>query len=119
MKYKLRFSRQAVQDIADVLAFTAEQFGQGQRQRYQQIIGQALAEIADDPENMHARRRPEIHAEARTMHLARRGRPARHFLLYRVTSDQFVDIGRLLHDSMELRRHLPPGFEMQMDDQNE
>jgi toxin ParE1/3/4 len=111
VKYKLRFSKQAVQDIADALDFTLAQFGEKQRRRYQQFIRDALAAIAVDPENVHAKRRPEIHRDARTMHLARRGRHARHLFLYRVVSDQFVDIGRLLHDSMEVRRHLPPGFD--------
>ena len=97
------------------MAFTLEQFGPKQHKRYQQIIGNALAEIAADPEDIHAKRRPEIHPQARTMHLARQGRPARHFFLYRVVNDQFVDIGRLLHDSMEIRRHLPAGFETQVD----
>lgn len=29
---------------------------------------------------------------------------------YRVVGDQYIDIGRLLHDSMEMTRHLPDGF---------
>ena len=111
MKYKLRFSKQAAQDIEDVLALTLERFGEKQWERYKQIIRNALLEIAADPEGIHTRRRPEIHPNARTMHLARRGQPARQFILYRLAGEPFVDIGRLLHDSMELSRHLPSGFE--------
>ena len=45
------------------------------------------------------------------LHLARPGRRARHFPLYRIAADGHIEIGRLLHDSMQLRRHLPKGFE--------
>ncbi|MGZ3383204.1 MAG: hypothetical protein ACXVBB_23545 [Isosphaeraceae bacterium] len=60
---------------------------------------------------------PEIAAAARTYHLrnsrdrvkksiGRVQRP-RHFLLYRTTDDGKVEIGRVLHDGMDLTRHLP------------
>ncbi len=61
------------------------------------------------PEASPSRAREEIHPEVRTLHIARRGRKARHLILYRVTTNT-IDVGRLLHDSMELRRHLPEGF---------
>ena len=111
MKYTLRISAPAVQDIADVLAFTSAQFGEKQQKIYQRIIRDALAELAANPENLRSKPRPEIHADARTMHLGRRGKPARHLFLYRIKDDHFVDIARLLHDSMEIQRHIPADFE--------
>jgi toxin ParE1/3/4 len=110
MKYALRFSTKAVRDISEVLDFTVQQFGEKQRGIYQQIVRDALEELAADPENPRSKRRPEIHPDARTMHLARRGKRARHLFLYRIKNSRFVDIARLLHDSMEIRRHLPPDF---------
>jgi toxin ParE1/3/4 len=110
MKYTLRFSTQAVRDISEVLAFTLHQFGDKQRAVYQQIIRDALEELATDPENPRSKRRPEIHPDTWTMHVGRRGKRARHLLLYRIKNDRFVDIARLLHDSMEIERHLPPDF---------
>jgi toxin ParE1/3/4 len=111
MKSNLRFSREAVRDIEEALAYTREQFGERKFEQYRDLIQEALARIAADPDNPQARRRPEIHPDARTLHLARRGKRARHYLLYRVAADGHVDVGRLLHDSMELKRHLPEGFE--------
>lgn len=110
MKRKLRISRQALRDIEDVLAWTREQFGDRKLAEYEELIRAALADVAANPDDPHARRRPEIHPDARTFHLARRGKRARHFLLYRVAADGHVDVGRLLHDAMELKRHLPEGF---------
>jgi toxin ParE1/3/4 len=111
MKHTLRLSSQAVRDIAEVLAFTLEQFGDKQRVIYQQIVRDALEELATNPENPRSKRRPEIHPDARTMHLGGRGKRARHLFLYRIKNNRFVDIGRLLHDSMEIDQHMPADFD--------
>jgi len=111
MKYTLRLSNQAVRDIAEALAFTLQQFGEKQRLIYQTIVRDALEELATDPENPRSKQRPEIHPDAWTMHLGGRGKRARHLLLYRIKNNGFVDIARLLHDSMEIERHLPPDFD--------
>ena len=44
-----------------------------------------------------------------TLHVARGGRKGRHFVLYRVNTQgptQVIDVLRLLHDSMDLSRHI-------------
>lgn len=110
MRHKLRFSPQAVRDIEEALEYTLEQFGERKQEQYKDLIRLALADIAVNPDDPRAKRRPELHPDARTFHLSRRGMHARHFLLYRVTADRHVDIGRLLHDSMDLARHVPEGF---------
>ena len=42
-----------------------------------------------------------------TFHVARHGRRGRHFLLYTVAPGRIVEILRILHDNMDLQRHLP------------
>jgi toxin ParE1/3/4 len=111
VKYVLRISSRATRDVAGVLDYTLERFGDRQHDQYAELIREALAAIAADPGRPPARRRPEIRHDARTYHLARRGKPARHFFLYRVLPNNEVEIGRLLHDSMDLSRHLPEGYE--------
>jgi hypothetical protein len=37
-------------------------------------------------------------------------RNPRHFLLYRGTESAVVEIGRVLHDSMELKQHVPEEY---------
>jgi toxin ParE1/3/4 len=108
---KLRISKLAIRDIENVLAYTIRQFGERKQREYQQLIRRALSDIAADPDRLPAKPRVDIHPDARTFHIARPGRPARHFFLFRLAGSEFVDIGRLLHDSMDLRQHLPPGFE--------
>lgn len=105
-RFKLRFSKHAVQDIADVLGYTLTQFGEQKFREYQELIRKALTDIAANPDLAQAKHRPELHVDARTFHIARPGKRARHFFIYRVKGE-FIDIARLLHDSMDLRRHLP------------
>jgi toxin ParE1/3/4 len=111
IRRKLRFSKPAAQDIEDVLAYTRAHFGDKKHKEYKELILLALSDISIDPNRRPARKRPEIHPDARIFHIARPGKQARHFFLFRVTNDLFIDIARLLHDSMELERHLPDGFE--------
>jgi toxin ParE1/3/4 len=37
-------------------------------------------------------------------------RQPRHFLLYRVTESKIVEIGRVLHDSMDFQSNLPEEY---------
>lgn len=109
MPFQIRISAQAQRDIEDALAWTLKEFGESKYDEYRELIREALVDIAMNPDA--ARRRPELHASARTFHIARRGRRARHFLLLRVAPDGIVEIGRLLHDGMDLQLHLPDGDE--------
>lgn len=110
MRYELRVSGRAVRDMENVLRRTLADFGQRQRNAYESLMREALAAILVDPLGPPARQRPELHPDARTFHIARRGRHARHFFLYKVSGGRVIDIGRLLHDSMDLPQHLPKGF---------
>jgi toxin ParE1/3/4 len=43
----------------------------------------------------------------RTLHVARRGRRGSHFLIYRAAPKSTIEIVRILHDRMDLKRHVP------------
>ncbi len=114
---RLRLSRLAETDIVAVLQWTDTEFGESARLRYQTLIAAALNDLASDPLRVGTRERPELGVGLRSYHLdfsrARvpadidRVRRPRHLLIYRLPDDAWVDIGRLLHDAMELSRHLP------------
>ena len=112
----LRLSQAAEDDIIDILAWSQAQFGEAARRRYQRLIATALRDIASDPAGPGSVARPELGGGVRSRHLrssreAARGldggvaRP-RHFVIYREVAGQIV-VGRVLHDAMELARHLP------------
>jgi toxin ParE1/3/4 len=116
----------AERDIQTVLAWTHEHFGERARRRYEALLLQAISDVAENSDLPGSSRRDEIAADARTYHLAhskdrvarRTGRVKRprHFLLFRVRDDGRVEIGRVLHDSMDLPSHLPSEYRASGDD---
>ena len=110
----------AVEDIESILAWTDGQFGEKARLRYEALLTRAIMDVADQPERVGSSSRPEIAAAARTYHLSysrkrvRGGigqvRQPRHFILYRIRNNGTVEIGRVLHDSMDLESHLPEEY---------
>ena len=115
-----RLTEAAETDIIEILAWSETEFGGAARRRYESLIVVALIDIADDPFRPGSIARPELGAGVRSWHLRgsrerARGpggvvqRP-RHFLIYRPIDADLIAIGRVLHDAMELERHLPgPG----------
>jgi toxin ParE1/3/4 len=93
--------------MTEIVRWTAVTFGAAQAVRYRETIRQAMRELASGPLIPGSKSREEIWPGARTIHIARGGRRGRHFLLFRVVGDQTIEISRILHDSMDLRRHAP------------
>ena len=117
---RYRISPQAEQDIETILAWTHEEFGEKARLRYEALLIRAILDVADSPDRVGSQDRPEIAASARTYHIrhsrdrvkisAGKVKQPRHFLLYRAPAGGAVEIGRVLHDAMELKRHLPEDY---------
>ena len=103
---RLIISASARRDIANALQASARCWGSGQRSRYRSLIEQAFGDLLEHPENPASRARDEIRPGIRTLHIARRGRPARHLVVYRIGPDGSIHVIRLLHDAMELSRAL-------------
>jgi toxin ParE1/3/4 len=107
-------------DIARILDWTEENFGPQTLKRYANLIATAIEQIADNPERTGSSLRPELSEHCRTYHLHFSHKSAgragdrisqpRHFLLYRVTESNKVEIGRVLHDSMDLWSNLPEAY---------
>jgi toxin ParE1/3/4 len=107
----------AEDDIVKILAWSHEHFGEQARLRYEALLTQAIIDVAEDPQRVGSRSREELATGARTYHLWHsRQRIAksvgmvaspRHFLLLRLNAQGVVEIGRVLHDSMDLVSNLP------------
>jgi toxin ParE1/3/4 len=112
---RLVIAPRARTDIESILAWTLEHFGPQSMHRYSKLLQTAIEAVAANPELAGSASRPEIARNCRTYHLLHgrkragggRVRTPRHFLLYRVTATGAVEIGRVLHDSMDLEQHLP------------
>jgi len=104
-------------DIAALLDFSFDNFGQHSRRRYEALIGTALEDLRLDPGLIGSVERPELGAGLRSYHLRysqKRARTAdglvrtpRHLLIYEQPRPGLVLILRVLHDSMDLDLHIP------------
>jgi toxin ParE1/3/4 len=106
-QWRVRLGAVAEVDFANILKWTTENFGARQAAIYRDTLVQAISEIAKGPDVPGSRARNEIMPGLRTLHVARHGRRGRHFLLYRAVEVRIIEIGRILHDQMDLKRHLP------------
>lgn len=112
MHPSLRLSHAAETDIVQILAWSHEQFGPAARERYEALIAAALNDVADR-DMLGSVARPDLGEGIHTRHLRQsRARSTgatvhqpRHFVVFRVDEDAVV-IVRVLHDAMDLPRHL-------------
>ncbi|MGH8816429.1 type II toxin-antitoxin system RelE/ParE family toxin [Achromobacter pestifer] len=112
-RYRLSATAQA--DIVDILAWTHAQFGEAAGERYEALLVAALRDISMQPDRAGSIERPELGDGVRSWHLRlsrerarlKSGivRQPRHFVIYRIAG-AVVLVGRVLHDAMELARHM-------------
>jgi toxin ParE1/3/4 len=106
-KWRVRLGAAAELDFANILKWTTENFGALQSRAYRGTLVKAIAELSDGPDVAGSKARGEIMPGLRTLHVARRGRRGSHFLIYRAAPESTIEIVRILHDSMDLKRHVP------------
>jgi toxin ParE1/3/4 len=106
-RWQLRLGAAAELDFANIIKWTTENFGARQARIYRETLLHAIGELAGGPDVAGSKARDEIMPGIRTLHIARQGRRGRHFLLYRVVGQHTIEIGRILHDQMDLRQHVP------------
>lgn len=115
----LRLAAQAEADIAGILEYAEENFGEAARQRYEVLLGASLLDIEADPFRRGSAARPEIGESVRTYHLrhararakaAGHVRAPRHLLLYRCANPDIVGVGRVLHEAMDISLHVPAEY---------
>lgn len=106
-RWRVRLGATAEVDFANILKWTTENFGARQSRVYRNTLVQAIGELAEGPDVAGSKARDEIMAGLRTIHVARRGGRGSHFLMYRAAPNSTIEIVRILHDRMDLRRHMP------------
>lgn len=99
--YTVRLLPEAQQNLQEIFAFTLARFGVAKYLEYTELVEEALAALAADPQA--GRSRPDLRAEAWIYHIGQRGRRARHVLLYRILeSERRIEVRAVLHDAMDL-----------------
>ena len=108
--WTVRLSDTAEADYDDILRWTEGEFGAVQATSYGYLLAATLARLERGPAIAGTRQRDAIGAGLRTLHMGRRGR---HIILFRVgcepgrtIPDRTIDVLRILHDAMDLARHV-------------
>lgn len=110
MGWTIRLSAQAEQDMRSILVWTGNNFGAAQARIYAMTLSLALEALLDGPEILGVKIRHELGPSIRTLHVARQGRNGRHFIIFRISTPNVIDVLRVLHDSMDLPRHIATGI---------
>lgn len=105
--WAVRLAEKAERDLLDALVWTTDQFGALQADDYLETLTLALEALTDGPNIVGSKVRDDIGLGIRTLHVARLGRKGRHLVVFRFADGQVIDVIRLLHDSMDLAKHLP------------
>jgi toxin ParE1/3/4 len=107
--WHVRLMERAEQDLGEILDWTVENFGPNQAETYRETLLAAIGELRAGPSLLGVKKRDDIFPGLNTLPVAGHGRHGRHFVLFRVAPDEdrVVEILRLLHDSMDLARHVP------------
>ncbi len=107
LAWHIRLAGQAEKDLLDITLWTAQNFGTRQAEQHAETITLAIEALHDGPEILGAKVRDDIGTGIRTLHVARQGRKGRHFVTFSVSEGHIINVLRLLHDSMDLAKHLP------------
>lgn len=111
-RWRIRLAVAAESDFRNILRWTSERFGEAQARVYAETLTRAIETLAAGPQVPGSRRHDDIAEGLMTLHVARRGRKGRHLVLFRVgipAEPPVIDVLRLLHDSMDLPRHVVTG----------
>ncbi len=107
MVWKVLLADQAELDLLEITIWTVEKFGDRQANEYAETLSLAIEALHDGPEILGVKERGDIGSGICTFHVACNGRKGRHFVVFKASAPCQIEVLRLLHDSMDLARHLP------------
>lgn len=107
--WTVRLSAAAQEDYKQILRWSRDSFGQLQARVYKVTLDLALKDLCEGPEIVGVKLRSDIYPDSYTLHVERKGRKGRHFIHFQVgaaADGRFLNVLRILHDQMDLARHL-------------
>lgn len=109
-----RLTASARRDIDSILKTSRKRHGRDARDRYATLLLAALHRIAEHPAGRSTSARDDLRPGIRSFHIRHSRDESRaapvanpvHVIFYRALQPGLVEIVRVLHDSMEPRRHI-------------
>ena len=105
-RWRIRLSAATERDFVGIVEWTTETYGNRQANTYRRTLMLALAALYQGRDLPDSQPRDDIRPGLRSLHVARKGRRGRHFILYRTADSGRIDSVRILHDSMDMSRHV-------------
>ena len=106
-RWEVTVTADAARDFFGIMDYTVETFGARQAKIYERTLTSAMNALRAGPNVRDSVARDEISPRVRTLHVARMGRRGRHLIMYREAAGRNIDVLRILHDAMDLARHVP------------
>lgn len=106
--WPVRLTTTAESDFVNIIDWTADRFGTAQASAYTSTLLDALESLQQGADEFGVKPLDFPESGIFTLHAARGGRRARHFIVFRIESDvnsTYIQVLRILHDSMDLSRH--------------
>jgi toxin ParE1/3/4 len=104
--WTVRLTATAEADFEHSIQWTIERFSDGQAIVYVDTLSLALAALTEGPTIAGVKSRDEILKGILSLHVGRQGRRGRHFIMFRHDPTRVIEVLRILHDSMDLSRHV-------------
>ncbi len=95
---KIKFTNNAVNDLTDIWNYTVENWSESQADQYYNLILNACKALANQPKFSKAYE--EIYPELKGEKISK------HIIFYRVMANQSIEIERILHERMDLKKNL-------------
>ncbi len=116
MAWNFHLSREARADVKNILKLTLKDFGPQARLRYNELIYQALDDIAENPDRIGSQKQRLRGKDFLTYHLKHSKEKARtdkgivkqprHIIFYLKKEGKTLKIVRILHERRDFSRHI-------------
>jgi toxin ParE1/3/4 len=95
---KIKFTNNAVNDLTDIWNYTIETWSESQADQYYNLILNAFKALVNQPK--YSKVFEEIYPELKGEKISK------HIIFYRVMANQSIEIERILHERMDLKKNL-------------
>ncbi len=103
--WTVEWTAQARFDHAEIIRWTRNHFGSRQAAIYVETIALAVEALEAGPDTLGVKRHDDLPVGVLLLHVARQGRKGRHFIVFRVSGENSLDVLRILYDGMDLPAH--------------
>jgi len=104
INWSIQQTDQVELDLISIYLWTADTFGKNQADKYIDTITSAIESLVIGPDLQGSKARDDIGPGIRLLHVQRKGKKGRHFVMFKAMDDQTILVIRLLHDSAKLTR---------------